>query len=436
MNKIPSPLLENLNIVCRPLVELKPYNNNPRKRDKTQAKAIAKSIELHGFVNPIVIQENGEIVAGHGRYLAAQLLGLETVPTICIKYMTPALAASYRLADNKLAEMSGWDTDLLELEIKALEINIPELDLTTVGFRMPEVDVLTGRSEAAADDEEEDTSAFVNRPLVAKPGDVWLLGSHKLVCGDALKADSYQKLMDGEKARAVITDPPFNLRVNGHISTQKGKFEEFVNASGQDSSEDFMAFLRSSCAHIIKHSHNGSLHYIFMSWHFQYELLHVGKQLYAELKNILIWNKTNAGMGSLYRSKYESIVLFKNGTEKHINNIELGKHGRYRSNVLDYPGQNTFDADRDIAHPTPKNIQLIADLILDCTNEDDIVLDPFCGSGTIVLAAEKVKRRAFAIEIEPVYVDLTIRRWQEKTGQAAVHAVSGLTFEQQEVGDE
>jgi DNA modification methylase len=436
MTQIQTPLLENLNIIYRAAAELKPYIKNPRKRDKKQAEAIAKSIQLHGFVNPIVIQENGEIVAGHGRYLAAQLLGLEAVPTICIKYMTPALAASYRLADNKLAEMSGWDFDLLELEIQDLEINMPELDLTTIGFSTPEVDVLTGRSEAGVNEEEEDTAALMKQPLVTKPGDIWLLGNHKLICADALKTDSYHELMEGERARAVITDPPFNLKVNGHISTQKGKFEEFANGSGQDSSEDFMAFLRTSCAHMIKYSHNGSLHYIFMSWHFQYELLHIGKQLYVELKNILIWNKTNAGMGSLYRSKYESILLFKNGTEKHINNIELGKHGRYRSNVLDYSGQNTFDADRGIAHPTPKNIQLIADLILDCTNEDDIVLDPFCGSGTIVLAAEKVKRRAFAIEIEPVYVDLTIRRWQQQTGQAAVHALSGLTFEQQEVGHE
>jgi DNA modification methylase len=422
-----------MEIVYKPVSELKPYENNPRRHSKKQIGQIAQSIVHFGFVNPIIISDDGTIAAGHGRYLAALMLGFKEVPTVLLGNMSPYDLNLYRITDNRLAELSGWDDEILAIELEVLsEISSPQLDMTISGFTETEIDKLLRRTSKDVDDEvPEDIQSLAREKAVSKAGDIWILGSHKILCGDSMKPESYELLMEAEKARACVTDPPYNVSISNHVTTKRGKYKEFANASGDDTPEQFTNFLMSFMHHATAHSVDGSLHYIFSDWRHTRETSAACYAVYKELKNICIWNKDNGGMGSLYRSKHEMVYVCKHGTEPHVNNIELGKNGRYRTNVWDCPGQNTFHKDRDkelAMHPTVKPLQLIADIILDCTKNKDIVLDPFGGAGTTLLAAEKTGRRARLIEIDPIYVDVTIRRWQQKYGLEAVHGASGKAF--------
>lgn len=394
---------------------------------------IAESIQLFGFVNPVLIMADGTIVAGHGRYLAALMLGLKEVPTVLIDHMDQHQIAAYRIADNQLAELAGWDDDILTIEFQVLsELTMPELDLTVTGFSMAEIDRMLRRDAPEPDEATiEKLQEMMLPEPISRSGDLWVLGTHRLYCGDSLKLDSYTTLMGDERATACIVDPPYNVPINSHVTTRSGVFSEFASASGEMSPEEYTAYCHDFMQLLKNHAVNGSLHYLFTDWRHVREMSTACHTIYDELKNICVWNKDNGGMGSLYRSKHELVFVCKSGTAPHVNNIELGKHGRYRTNVWDCPGQNTFHKNREAEldmHPTVKPVQLIADIMLDCTKNADIVLDSFGGSGTTLLAAEKTGRRARLIEIEPRYVDLTIRRWQEKTGKEAIHDASGETF--------
>lgn len=427
------PRIRDLQVETISVSTLKPYPRNARTHSKKQVRQIADSMREFGWTNPILIDHQGGVIAGHGRLEAAKLLGVSEVPVIRLTDMTDAQKRAYVIADNKLAENAGWDRAALAVEIQGLIEIDPLFDLELTGFVMGEIDVLIGEQADAANKAAADRLPEIDavRPLISRLGDLWMLGQHRLLCGDATKPEAFTCLMDGEQARLVFTDPPYNVPVDGHVcGLGSVKHEEFAMASGEMSEAEFTAFLRSVLANLASASADGSIHFVCMDWRHMFELLSAGRQVYADLKNICVWNKTNGGMGSLYRSKHELVAVFKNGHAPHINNVELGRHGRYRTNVWDYEGVNTFGKERDALaiHPTVKPVQLIEDAILDCSDRGNIVLDAFSGSGSTLIAAERAGRRGFGLELEPKYVDATLRRFRDLTGEEPIRAADGMPF--------
>lgn len=410
---------------------LKPYAKNAKKHPVWHVNQIRTSIETFGWMNPILITEEYEIISGHGRYAAAMKMGLKHVPVIIISNLSEAQVRAYRLADNQLNLNTGYDQELLRVDLQELYELEPEFELEVIGFSTAALDKMIDGEDPAGDDKADEVPA-VQDAIITKLGDRWILGVHVLLCGDALLPSNYKNLLNGETAHAIFTDPPYNVPVSGHIcGNGKIKHDEFAMASGEMSDEEFQKFLVAVIALLIEFSENGSLHYICMDWRGIYLLLAAARGQYKEHKNICIWNKSNGGMGSLYRSKHEFVPVFKNGSAAHTNNVSLGKHGRYRTNVWDYPGVNSFGGKGDLEmHPTVKPVAMVADAILDSTKRDEIVLDPFGGSGSTLIACEKTGRKARCMELEPKYCDVIIRRWQTLTCQDATHAETGKSFNQ------
>jgi len=411
--------------------QLKPRKTNPRTHSKRQIEQIAASIEEFGFINPVLIDEDDRIIAGHGRVEAAKLLGMRDVPALRVDHLSPAQVRAYVIADNRLAENAGWDRALLALELQELSID-PNFDVTVTGFEVPEIDLLIQDLDQAEPDEadevpETDRSA----PAVSRSGDIWHIGNHVLVCGDALNQDTYIKLLGPKKAQMVFTDPPYNVAIATVSGLGKAKHREFAMASGEMSPDEFTNFLNGAFVHLVDFSSDGSLHFICMDWRHMRELLDAAAKPYQELKNLCVWSKANAGMGALYRSRHELVFVFKNGTAAHINNVGLGRFGRNRSNIWEYAGQTSFGPERETElamHPTVKPVAMIADAILDCSNRGQVVLDAFAGSGSTLVAAEKTGRYGYGIEIDPHYVDTIIRRFEAVFGIKAKHADSNLDF--------
>ena len=420
--------MQKLTITRQRVDALTPYAQNARTHSKKQIRQIADSIKTFGWTNPILVDSAGGVIAGHGRVEAAKLLGIDKVPTIRLEDLTEAEIRAYVIADNKLAENAGWDRELLAIELQDLiELDI---DVTITGFDMPEIDILIGDLDADEEDDPADEVPEVgDGPPVTRPGDIWCIGKHHLICGDALDPTSYERLLDGAEAQMVFTDPPYNVPIDGHVSgLGKVKHREFAMASGEMTEDQFTAFLATAFRYLAGHSVDGAIHFICMDWRHMGEILTAGNEAYTELKNLCIWAKTNGGMGSLYRSQHELVFVFKAGTGPHINNVELGKYGRYRTYVWSYPGINSFGKDRDAElalHPTVKPVKLVADAILDCSKRGGIVLDAFAGSGTTLIAAEKTGRRGYGIELDPHYCDVIIKRLAAVAKVEAIHAASG-----------
>jgi len=423
-----------MQIEYTPVRELRPHPNNARTHSKKQIRQIAKSIEKFGFCNPVLVDDTRQIIAGHGRVEAAKLLGIDAVPTCQLSHLSDADKRAYILADNKLAEKAGWDRELLAIELQGLvELDV---DIELTGFEMAEIDLIfeEAREATGAPSEPEDTPPEPSPgPAVTQTGDLWLLGTHRLLCGDARDKAAYDHLLEGAKAEFVFTDPPYNVAINGNVcGLGRVRHREFAMASGEMTEAEFTAFLQAVFALLIESTIDGSIHQICMDWRHLPEMMGAGRAVYSELKNLCVWNKSNAGMGTFYRSKHELIFVWKCGTAAHINNFELGQHGRHRTNVWDYPGISTMRAKRmeELAmHPTVKPTALVADALKDCSRRGGLVLDPFCGSGTVLIAAERTGRKARALEIDPTYVDVAVRRWQAYTGKSAVLAGTGDTFE-------
>lgn len=397
-----------------PLATLRGYERNARNHSRKQIKAIAASIREFGFTNPILIDETGEIIAGHGRFEAASSLGMASVPVIRILGLEAVQKRALRLADNKLALDSAWDVELLSSELA--DLTLTDFDITLTGFETIEIDRLTTPSldPAAADDVLPDPPAVP----VSRTGDLWALGDHVLAVGDAGDGAIYTQLLGSQLADMVITDPPYNVPIAGHV-TGSGKHGEFRMASGEMSKTEFSAFLTATLSLARDASRSGSLHYVFADWRMIGLLTATGEELFSTLMNIAVWAKPNGGMGSFYRSQHEMVAIFKQGDASHVNNIQLGRMGRYRSNVWQYPGASGFSKTRrqDLAdHPTVKPVTLVADAIRDATGPGDLILDPFGGSGTTLIAAELTKRRAALVEIEPKFADVTLRRFEEQFG--------------------
>lgn len=428
-----SERINSLQVQSLPVSTLKPYVRNPRTHSARQIKQIAQSIKEFGFTNPVLIDSDNGVIAGHGRLAAAKQLGMTEVPTIRLEDLTEAQKRAYILADNKLAENAGWDRELLAIELQGLLELQPEFEITLTGFEMGEVDLIIGSPENPALDEADALPEVddANEPIT-RPGDLWGLGAHRLLCADALDPMSYLRLLGDGKAEVVFTDPPYNVPIVGHVSgLGQAKHVNFAMASGEMSEVDFTAFLETTFRNLASASVDGAIHFVCMDWRHLFELLTAGRSAYSELKNLCVWAKTNGGMGSLYRSRHELIAVFKNGKGPHINNVELGRFGRNRTNVWSYAGLSSFQADRDetlALHPTVKPIALVEDAIKDCSNRGAIVLDAFAGSGSTLIAAERCGRRAYAIELEPRFVDVCLKRFAQATGIEPVHLETGSTF--------
>ena len=416
-----------ISITSLPTGSLKPYAGNARTHSAKQVSQIAASIKQFGFNNPVLIDKDDVIIAGHGRVLAAKELSLDAVPTIRLEHLSEAEKRAYIIADNRLAEKAGWDSETLAIELQNLvEVDL-DFDISITGFEMPEIDVLIeGLAPEPEKADPADDVPELTGPAVTRLGDIWQLGPHRLICGDATQPDTYTRLFDGDPAQMVFTDPPYNVKIDGHVSgLGKVKHREFAMASGEMDEVAFTGFLKSVFANLADVANDGAIHFIAMDWRHMCEVLEAGRDTYSAFKNLCVWSKTNGGMGSLYRSQHELFFVFKSGTAPHINNVELGKHGRYRTNVWSYAGANAFSASRNdelAMHPTVKPVALVMDAILDCSRRKGIILDAFAGSGTTLVAAHKTGRRGYGIELDPHYCDVIIKRLADLSGKYGLKA--------------
>jgi DNA modification methylase len=413
---------------------LRPYAGNARTHSRKQLKLIADSITRFGFTNPILVSGDFEVVAGHGRLQAAKTLGLPQVPVVALSSLSEADKKALIIADNRIAELAGWDRDILAIEYQALD-DLRFDDIEVTGFSLGEIDTILDEASEKKPNEpgpEDHIPPAVETP-VTRRGDLWMLGPHRLLCGDARCEADYARLLDGQTADLVLTDPPFNCRIAGNVSgLGKVVHKEFAMASGEMSEGEFTAFLSTFLGHAKAYSRDGAILFVFMDWRHQYELTCASREQDLIQKNLIVWAKDNAGMGSFYRSRHELVFVFKKGEAAHTNTFELGQHGRYRTNVWEYAGVNTFHTGRldELAmHPTVKPVAMLADAIRDVTKRGAIVLDPFAGSGSTLIAADKTGRYARCIEYEPRYCDVIVRRWQAYSGKAATFDEIGLTFE-------
>lgn len=414
-----------------PTGQPKPHPKNARIHSETQVSQIALSINEFGFTNPILVDENYEIIAGHGRLEAAKLIEMKTVPVIVIRGLSSAQKTALRLADNKIAENAGWDLDILADELGSILESDLEIDIGVTGFDVAEVDLIIGAEPGDAEEERVPTPD-TSLPTITQPRDIWALNEHRVCCGDAKDPAVMERLMDGQTAAMGITDPPYNVAIDGHVSG-KGttKHRDFHEACGEMSAAEFEGFLENTLGLGAKHSRDGAAWYVCMDWRHAGELIKVGQMVFDAWLNLCVWAKTNGGMGSLYRSQHELVFVFRKGKASHRNNVRLGKYGRNRTNLWTYPGVNTFRPGRMeelTAHPTAKPVAMIQDAILDVSARGDIVLDPFLGAGATVIAAERAGRIAYGLEIDPAYVDIILRRWRDETGREPVRESDNRTL--------
>ncbi|HEV3175082.1 MAG TPA: DNA methyltransferase [Stellaceae bacterium] len=425
-------------IVHQRIDALKPDPANPRLHNRKQIRQIANSIEAFGFNVPILVDCDGKVIAGHGRLLACGELGWTEVQTLCLDHLTTAQARAFMIADNRLAEVATWDDQLLAEQLRELSLLGLDFKIEVTGFELGEIDLRIASLEdlpETTDDPADILLDLTTGALISKLGDLWVLGAHRVLCGNALDPEAFRALMGEERAGMVFTDPPYNVPIDGHASGLGAiHHRPFPMASGEMDKEAFTAFLSQACRNLAAFSADGSLHYLCMDWRHLDELLAAGRDAYGELKNLCVWVKDNAGMGSLYRSQHELVFVFKQGRGSHRNNVQLGQFGRNRSNVWRYPGVNSFarcgeEGNLLALHPTVKPVAMVADAILDCSARGDIVLDAFLGSGSTVIAAERTGRRCYGLELDPGYMDTIVLRWQALTGETACHAVSGGSFD-------
>ena len=410
---------------------------NPRVHPPRQIKALCRSIREHGFAVPVLIDREGRLIAGHARIEAALKVGLSEVPVVQLDQLSEAQARSLMIADNQLTDMSRWDPDLLAQNFRLLAVEGLDLDLEATGFSMGEIDLILDPATTVPEDDPDDAPMAPGvGPPVNQVGDQWRLGKdgrHHLGCDSALDPAVWKELLAGEKAMMSISDVPYNVRIAGNVSgLGRIRHGEFVMASGEMHTDEYEEFLAVAFRNLVAHSESGSLHYAFIDWKHLGEMQTAGDRVFTELKNVCVWDKGRGGMGSLYRSAHEFVFVWKAGKGRHRNNVELGRHGRNRTNVWSYPGIGTFrhsdEGDLLALHPTVKPVRLIADAILDVTARGDIVLDAFLGSGTTIIAAERVGRRCFGVELDPAYADVAIRRFERHSGEEAVHVASGRAF--------
>jgi DNA modification methylase len=418
------------------VTHLQPYAGNARTHSKKQIRQIADSIQRFGFTNPVLIGDDDEIIAGHGRVEAAKLLGMQNVPALRMSHLDAVQRRAYVLADNKLALNAGWDHEVLAIELQAL-VGL-DFGVEITGFSLAEVDLVLEEARESSPDQGDDPDDAV--PPILDPatavtirGDLWQLGRHRLLCGDSRNPQTFEQLLGDERVDLIFTDPPYNVPIDGHVcGLGRIRHREFAMGAGEMSKEAFTAFLRETLGHGAACCRDGAIAFVCMDWRHIGELLAAGQVVFSELKNLCVWNKTNGGMGSFYRSKHELVFVFKVGTAPHTNTFGLGDTGRYRTNVWDHAGVNSLRPGRNEEldmHPTVKPVALVAEAIKDCTRRGEVVLDPFAGSGSTLIAAHKTGRRARLIEFDPAYCDRIVRRFEQVSGKQAVLAATNQKFE-------
>jgi DNA modification methylase len=421
-------------IVTERIEALIPWSANARTHSPKQVRQIAGSIKSFGFTNPVLIDDQRRILAGHGRVAAARQLGLAEVPCLRLDHMSEDQKRAYVIADNRLAEKAGWDREILAIELGALAEADLDFDLGVIGFDPGEIDLFiseTASGEMA--DPTDEALPDLEKRAVTRAGDLWQLGQHRVLCGDVRDPHEVDTLMDGAQARMVFADPPYNVPIHGHVCGSGAiRHREFAMASGEMDQVAFTRFLADGFGQLARVSCDGSIHFICMDWRHIREVMDAGERVYTELKNLIVWAKDNGGMGTFYRSRHELIFAYKSGTAPHVNTFGLGEGGRYRTNVWEYRGITSGGTGRleELAlHPTVKPMAMIADAIRDCSERGNVILDGYGGSGSTLIAAERTGRRARLMEIDPVYVDRTIRRWHALSHDEAVLVATGETFE-------
>ena len=405
-----------------------------------QLKMLANAVREFKIVLPILIDTEFQVVVGFARVEACKLLGMRVIPAIQVDHLDEAGIQAFAIADNRISELGTWNEAALAERLKALAAVDLSFNLEATGFTMGEIDLKIASLELGMDEpgkNNPDDEMPSPGPAVCKPGDLWVLGAHRLLCATALENASFATLLNGELVDATFIDPPYGNSIESYFgSKRKRPHREFVQGSADNMSDDeLQAFLATACRLIALHSREGAVTFACIDWRHAQHLLAAGNSVFDSLLNIAVWVKSNGGMGSLYRSRHELIAIFRKGKTAHRNNIQLGRYGRNRTNVWEYPGANAFirgseEADLLAQHATPKPVALVADALLDVTARRDIVLDCFMGSGGTLLGAERTGRRARGIELDPLFIDLAIRRWQRLTGEAAMLESTGETFDQ------
>jgi DNA modification methylase len=417
--------------VSLPIETVRPYGRQVRRHDRRKIAKLKKLIGHFGQVAPIIIDANQVIIDGHAVWQAMRELGSGDIATITVAGRSDPEIKALRLALNRLTAEAAWDNQELRAEFEDL-IGL-SFDLELTAFDTAEIDhVLELDLPQANVIEDEEQIPAVQAQAVSKLGDIWNCGDHRLGCGNAHDGDFAARVRGGGLVDACFTDPPYNVPIAGFVSGKgRNQHREFVEGTGEMSPDEFTGFLAAALKVLQASSSARALIYTCMDWRHVHELLDAGRQCGLELYNLCVWAKTNAGMGSLYRSQHELICVFKAGIETPANNVELGRHGRNRSNLWTYRGFNAFGNERDellAVHPTVKPVTMIADALRDVTKRGGSVLDTFMGSGSTLIAAEETGRRCFGTELDPLYVDVAIRRWQIHTRRDAVHASTGELF--------
>lgn len=436
----------HLHIEIIELTDIKPHPSNPRIHPKKQIRQIAESIKAFGFRMPVLIDQDNRLICGHARTEACKLAGMDQVPAVRVTDLDDAQIRALMIADNRLTEISTWDDQLLGEHLKVLSDLDLNFDIECIGFDYGEIEQRILEFEHTLGEEyieeHDDSDALPDQSVfapVTKPGDLWILGegkdAHRILCGDSTDAASYMKLLGNHRAAMIFTDPPYNLPAKTIGQVCAHDHGDFAMGAGEMSPEEFTAFLGLVMKQLCDFSIPGSIHYVFMDWRHAAEILAAGNAHYTELKNLCVWVKDRPGMGTFYRSQHELVFVFKHGADRHRNNFGLGQHGRTRSNVWNFPSARSLnaaegdpDGDSLKLHPTIKPVRLIEEAILDCSRRGEIALDPFLGSGSTLIACEKTTRTCVGIELSPRYVDVAIARWQQWTGNEAVHEQSGKTY--------
>ncbi len=413
-----------------PIGRLQPSKGHAQIHSAAKEAALSRSIRKFGVIEPILVDQDFTIISGVARWRACRNLGVAEVPVIAVGHLTPIEVRALRLAMGRFPEWAAWDHDCLRVELPAIVAELPDLAMEEIGFSVQEFDGLIAVARESGDDPADDVAAE-STPPVSRIGDLWQLGPHLVLCGNALAPESYDRLLGSTAIRLLLTDPPYNVPVNGHVTKRIGKFAEFAMASGELSEPQFQGFLRTVFRQVARVSIGGAIGFIFIDWRHARLMQEAADGVLFEFKNHIVWVKASPALGSFYRSQHEFVLVYKIAEGDHVNNFGLGQHGRTRSNVWHYAGMSSFGSGRSEAlelHATPKPVAMLVDAILDCSNPNDLILDPFGGSGSTLIAADRSRRRARLIEISPTYVDTIIRRWEQFSGERAVLVGSNQSF--------
>lgn len=418
-----------------PVSAMKLREGDPRRyspRDIELAEAVFPQLPA-GVPLPVVVNAVGEILIGGLFVAAAMKLGMKHLDVIRHEGLTEIEEKQYAVASNQLLSKGEWDPTALEAWVREFEAGLEDFSHLTLGFDHGELDKVLGMSMAISGDGVEDEAPLPARKAVTRPGMTWILGVHRLMCGSATNPEDMNRLMAGYLAVLAVTDPPYGCKVDGFVS-KKGNHRDFVEGAGEMRPDELGDFFLGFSKNLAAGLQKGALVYVFIDWRSLDLMQRACEKVFGSLIQLCCWVKNRAGMGSLYRSQHELVLVYKNPGAKHRNNVKLGINGRNRSNVWDYPSAASSRSGRegDILkhHPTPKPVEMIADAMLDCTEHGDRIIDCFLGSGTALIAAERTGRICHGMELDPLYVDVAIRRWQAWTGLRAMDAETGITFDE------